>query len=82
LPPEIPPDLAGRHASTREKLGWLVPNPNLPAGTPGAVASLLWQAGLNLAGLLKDGPQLTLGLQHLIDAKDCAVRQGIADGTG
>jgi hypothetical protein len=28
---------------------------------------------------LGDGPQLSLGLQHLVDGKDCLVRQAIAD---
>jgi hypothetical protein len=30
--------------------------------------------------MLGDGDQLVLGLQHLIDAKDCFVRQSILDG--
>lgn len=69
-----------RHPSTREKLRWLVPNPNLPSGTPRTVAYSLWEQGSYLARLLKDGPQLTLALQQLIIVKDCAVRQAIADG--
>jgi hypothetical protein len=32
-----------------------------------------------LLRVLEDGPQLLLGLQHLVDAKDCLVRQAIAD---
>ncbi len=73
-------EFSARHPSTQEKLRWLIPNPNLPAGTPSSVAELLWQAGVNLAHLLKDGPQLTIALQRMVDAKDAAVRQAIADG--
>jgi hypothetical protein len=73
-------DLSARHPSTQEKMRWLEPNPNLPPGTPSAVAELSWQTGENLVGLLGDGPQLTIALQRLIDAKDAAVRQAIADG--
>lgn len=73
-------EFADRHQSTQEKMRWLTPNPNLPAGTPSAVAELFWQTGVNLAHLLNDGPQLTIALQRLVDAKDAAVRQAIADG--
>ena len=68
-----------RHPSVREKCRWLEPNPNLPEGVPATVAAMFRDARDRLLGLLSDGPQLTLGLQHLIDAKDCAVRQAISD---
>jgi hypothetical protein len=32
-----------------------------------------------LLGKVADGPQLTIGLQRLIDAKDAVVRQAVAD---
>jgi hypothetical protein len=73
-------DFSGRHPSTQEKMRWLTPNPNLPPGVPAAVAELSYQMGVNLVGLLNDGPQLTIALQRLVDAKDAAVRQAIADG--
>jgi hypothetical protein len=43
------------------------------------VAAVFRDARDRLLKLTGDGPQLTLGLQHLIDAKECAVRQAIAD---
>ncbi len=73
-------DFSDRHPSTQEKLRWLVPNPNLPAGIPARVSRLFNAIGLSLLNDLKDGPQLTIALQRLIDAKDAAVRQAIADG--
>jgi hypothetical protein len=72
-------DFSDRHPSTQEKLRWLVPNPNLPAGTPSDVSHDCHAHGVRLTELLKDGPQLTIALQRLIDAKDAAVRQAIAD---
>lgn len=69
----------GRHPSVSEKCRWLEPNPNLPEGAPAMVADVFKDARDRLLSLTGDGPQLTLGLQHLIDAKDCIVRQAIAD---
>jgi hypothetical protein len=73
-------DFSGRHFSTQEKMRWLVPNPNLPSGLPADVSEMFCELGVNLASVLDDGPQLTIALQRLIDAKDAAVRQAIADG--
>ena len=73
-------DFSGRHPSTQEKLRWLTPNPNLPDGIPAQTAYYCHALGERLAILLNDGPQLTIALQHLIDAKDAAARQAIADG--
>jgi hypothetical protein len=72
--------LEDRHPGTREKLRWLTPNPNLPEGVPQLVAMQFENLAWELAGNLNDGPQLTIALQRLIDAKDAAVRQAIADG--
>jgi hypothetical protein len=33
-----------------------------------------------LLELCGDGPEFTVALRHLVDAKDAAVRQAIADG--
>lgn len=73
------PDLRDRHPSTQEKMRWLTPNPNLPHGTPRVVAVECYELGLMMVAALQDGPQLTIALQRLIDAKDAAVRQAIAD---
>jgi len=77
MTPEL--DISKRHPSTQEKMRWLTPNPNLPAGPPAEVSKDCHLLGLQLIGLLHDGPQLTIALQRLVDAKDAAVRQAIAD---
>lgn len=68
-----------RHPSVREKCRWLEPNPGLPAGVPATVAGMFRDVRDQLLAVLEDGPQLSLGLQHLVDGKDCLVRQAIAD---
>lgn len=72
-------DLAHRHPATQEKMRWLTPNPLLPEGAPATVSAMCFDLGCQLVGKLQDGPQLTIALQHVIDAKDAAVRQGISD---
>jgi hypothetical protein len=74
--------LADRHPSTQEKFRWLVPNKRLPAGPPATVAQLFADFAAQLLPVVGDGPQFTLALQQLIVAKDCAVRQAIADLDG
>jgi len=65
---------ADRHPSTIEKLEWLVHDGHLPAGLMRDVFTDCGDLAFAMATHLEDGPQLTLGLQHLIDAKDCFVR--------
>jgi hypothetical protein len=72
-------DLASRHPSTQDKMRWLTPNPRLPEGPPAIVSAMFFDFGVALLEKVGDGTQLTLGLQHLIDAKDSAVRQAVAD---
>lgn len=72
-------DLSARHPSTQEKMRWLVPNPNLPDGVPAIVSAMCYGLGVGMVEKLADGPQLTIGLQRLVDAKDALVRQAIAD---
>lgn len=67
-----------RHPSVQEKMRWLLPNPRLD-GIAADIAMLFWQHGVDLTDILDDGSQLTLGLQHLIDGKDCCVRQALTD---
>lgn len=72
-------DLSTRHPSTQEKMRWLTPNPNLPGGVPSIVSVMCYDLGCALVERLQDGPQLTIGLQRIVDAKDALVRQAIAD---
>jgi hypothetical protein len=73
------PSYADRHPATQEKIRWLTPNPRLPEGPPATVSAMCFDLGVRLVGQCNDGPQLTIALQHLIDTKDAAVRQAIAD---
>jgi hypothetical protein len=66
-----------RHFSVEEKLRWLEPSPNLPPHLH-VVAGQFQALASDLLEQIEDSPQLTLALQHLIDAKDCAVRARIA----
>lgn len=77
---QLAEEFGRRHPATQEKLHWLVPNPNLPEGKAAEVARRFFELAVELARLLADGAQLTIALQRLIDAKDAAVRQAIADG--
>jgi hypothetical protein len=72
-------DWSSRHQGVQDKMRWLTPNPNLPAGTPSLVSGMFFDMGKALLAHLKDGPQLVIGLQHLVDAKNAAVCQAIAD---
>jgi hypothetical protein len=72
-------DLSARHPSTQEKCRWLEPNPRLPEGSPATVAFMFAEFGNRLLEVARGGPQFTIALQHLIDAKDAAVRQVLAD---
>jgi hypothetical protein len=73
-------DLSSRHQATRQVARWLTPNPHLPAGAPATVAAVMCDTRDRLLELVGDGPELTVALRHLVDAKDAAVRQAIADG--
>jgi hypothetical protein len=72
-------NLADRHPATQGKIRWLVPNPRLPEGKPAVVSAVCYELGMEFLEHVGDGPQLTIALQHLIDAKDAAVRQAIDD---
>jgi len=72
------PARPARHFSVEEKLRWLEPNPNLPPHLH-VIAAQFQALAMALLRQVEDSPQLTLALQHLIDAKDCAVRAKIAE---
>ena len=69
---------AARHYSVQEKMRWLDPNPNLPDHLK-AVSVRFYDLACELLDEIEDHPQLALSLQHLIDAKDCAVRARLAN---
>lgn len=64
-------DLSGYHPAVAEKLQWFTYE-HLSielAGVSKPFADLAFELADSLSGA-----QLTIGLQHLLDAKDCAVR--------
>ncbi len=70
-------DTENRHPSVREVCRWFHYD-HLPPG--------LFEVSKDVHDLvelllvkLEDGPQLTKGLQHLLEAKDCFVRQARED---
>lgn len=63
----------GRHPSTQEKARFLEANPNL-SGDAEIVAVAFEQFADGLIEMVPDGPQFTIALQKLLEAKDCAVR--------
>lgn len=64
-----------RHTATKhvvQYFAWSHLPPHL-----GAVSSAFGLLALNLLLLLPDGPELTVALRHLLEAKDAAVRAAL-----
>ena len=70
--------LSNRHPATRELERWLRPNQNLPQRSID-IAQDSYDFARDMIELCQDGPELTVGLRKLLEAKDCFVRQSIAD---
>jgi hypothetical protein len=70
-------NLENRHPATQEKARWF-DYEHLPSDQRQVSVEFARMATTVIARLM-DGPQLTIALQHLIDAKDAAVRQSIVD---
>jgi hypothetical protein len=64
-----------RHPSTLEKAQWFAFE-HLPRHLQ-PYSREVWHFAAYVIDSLPDGPQLTLGLQRLIEAKDCFVRQAV-----
>lgn len=66
----------GRHPSTQQLARWFTFD-HLPDGLqpPSAACAHLAQ---DMITALPDGPELTAGLRHLLEAKDCFVRAALA----
>lgn len=69
---------ADRDPGTVELLRWLEPNPNLPHRAA-LQARVIEAATFALLDKLGDGAELRAGLRKLLEAKDCFVRQALAD---
>ncbi len=69
--------MADRHPGTVQLLRWFEYG-HLPPEL-GSVSAVVHHAAHELVGLLHDGPELTTALRKLLEGKDAAVRQAIAD---
>lgn len=72
------PSLTGRNPGVQSLVRWLTPNPRL-TGVQQHIAERFHALALQLVADLDDGPELTAGLRKLLEAKDCMIRQSIAD---
>ncbi len=72
-------DMSHRHPATQQILRWFDYG-HLPEGNPRAVSADCAGLAFEIAETVGDGPELTAGLRKLLEAKDCFVRQAIADG--
>jgi len=70
-----PEELASRHPSVAEKLRYFEYE-HLPVHLQ-AVSKPCAELAYAMAKAMGDGPQLALGLQKLIEAKDCFVRNAL-----
>jgi hypothetical protein len=51
---------------------------HLPPGPARETSKACGHLAADMTGSLPDGPELTAGLRHLLEAKDCFVRAAIA----
>lgn len=65
--------LPGRHPATRHLALMLCTNPNLPERMR-SVARRCEELGAAMVAVLPDGPELTVALRKLLEAKDAFVR--------
>lgn len=68
---------SSRHPSVEEKLQWF--SSDHLSGRPALIVQLFEATVNDLLLEVGDGPQLTIALQKLIEAKDAAVRQVVSD---
>lgn len=67
-----------RHQATQEKIQWFAFD-HLKEGLPRDTSERFFHFMCGLVETLKDGPQLTICLDKLLESKDRAVSQAIAD---
>lgn len=70
-------DTSARHPGTQHLARWLTTNPSLPDGLPSTVAEICEALAEAMIERLDDGPELSAGLRHLLEAKDCFVRAAL-----
>jgi len=77
LPPELETALAGRHPATVGVAKYFTYQ-HLPEHLQ-AISGPCANLATVMVGQLSDGPELTVGLRKLLEAKDCFVRQAVED---
>lgn len=65
-----------RHPATQEIMQWFAFD-HLPEGRVRETSSWCASLAATMTGNLPDGPELTAGLRHLLEAKDAFVRQAV-----
>jgi hypothetical protein len=74
--PEFAPPWAGRHPSTQH-FAPLFEYAHLPEGKLRVLSSHCAALAEMMVDRLPDGPELSAGLRHLLEAKDCFVRAAV-----
>lgn len=74
-------DLTGRHPGTQQIMRWFSYD-HLRDGYLRDTSQLCATLAEDMVKALPDGPELTTGLQKLLEAKDCFVRAAVADAEG
>jgi hypothetical protein len=69
-------DVSGRHPATQQIMRWF-DSSHLPAHVR-PVPEACEELAHHMLALLGDGPELTAGLRHLLEAKDAFTRQQVA----
>lgn len=72
------PDFSDRHPSVQEVVEWFEYD-HLTNQTLKLLSEACHDLAVDMVDKLGDHPQLTKGLQHLLEAKDCFVRAGVAE---
>lgn len=75
-PDEFAAPWAGRHPSTQH-FAPLFEYAHLPEGKPRGLSENCAGLAATMVEALPDGPELSAGLRHLLEAKDCFVRAAI-----
>lgn len=72
-----PVNAEGRHPATQQLARWFTFDHLAENARPPSMACA--ELAQEMIDTLSDGPELSAGLRHLLEAKDAFVRQAIAD---
>ena len=74
----IPVELTNRHPATLQVFQFFAYD-HLPEPLS-TISAMMYQGAYNMILSLPDGPELTVGLRKLLEAKDCFIRVAVAYG--